>query len=397
MLEKPSPMNTAHVTLRGAGSLEISLFEDILAVEEDWKWLQTHGICSLYQRFEWVKAWTQNVAGSISMQPRIVVGKCGGKPMFILPLGLSKKGPVKFVTWLGDSHSNFYMGLFDQSFIENSDEQDVRDMMACSLATMGRVDVLALGSQPLTWLGFDNPLALLKRQVSHNHAFALDLNDGFEAAVNKNNGSRKQKKYKRQQKLLSDVGGATLRIASSEVEIDALLDTSFAQMAGRFRQAGIWNRFEDEGVAHFVRQVAKSALGESEPQLLIYGLEIDGKIRATFAGGIHKGQFSGCFISLADDEYLNISPGELIIYLVVQDCVERGLICFDLGRGEEHYKSSWCDTTLAMFESHQALSLLGIAPVAYKRGQIAIKRRIRENEALWTMTKRIRARLYGRN
>jgi len=36
MLEKPSPMNTAHVTLRGAGSLEISLFEDILAVEEDW-------------------------------------------------------------------------------------------------------------------------------------------------------------------------------------------------------------------------------------------------------------------------------------------------------------------------------------------------------------------------
>ena len=114
------------------------------------------------------------------------------------------------------------------------------------------------------------------------------------------------------------------------------------------------------------------------------------------AGGIHQGQFSGCFISLANDEYSHISPGEMLIHLIIRDCVDRGLEVFDLGRGEERYKSSWCDTTITMFETNKALSSWGIGFAAYERGKLAIKRAIRNNETLWNIAKKIRARLYGR-
>ena len=158
----------------------------------------------------------------------------------------------------------------------------------------------------------------------------------------------------------------------------------------------IWNRFEDVGIDPFVRQTAVSSLDTPNPQLMVYGLEIDGKLRATLAGGIHQGQFSGCFISLADDDYSHISPGELIIHLVTRDCTERGIKVFDLGRGEERFKSSWCDTTITMFETNSALTYWGVGFAAYERAKLTVKRAIRSNQTLWNLAKKARARLYGR-
>ncbi|MEP1206028.1 MAG: GNAT family N-acetyltransferase [Rhizobiaceae bacterium] len=358
--------------------------------------MESDGVGSLYQRLDWVEPWTQNVAGPALIEPKLVLGKSADHPIFILPLGLRKRGPFTVATWLGDSHSNFHMGLFAKSFIQNARRQDVRDIMDCAIKLMGSVDVLEMCCQPVVWQGFTNPFTYLDWQESHNHAYALDLSEGFEAAIDRKNGARKRKKHRWQQNKLRPVGGPRLLIASSEEEVDAILDTAFQQMAARFDRAGIWNRFEDDGVENFIHRVAKSALGDDEPQLLLYGLEIDGKLRATLAGGINKGQFSGAFISLADDEYSNISPGELIIHLVIRDCCERGLHTFDLGRGEERYKSSWCDTTITMFETNKAISRWGIGFAIYERSKLSIKRLVRNNQTTWNFAKKVRARLYGR-
>ncbi len=168
------------------------------------------------------------------------------------------------------------------------------------------------------------------------------------------------------------------------------------QLASRFSKSGIWNRFEDEGVPEFFAELAKNSLGTDEPALEIFGLEIDGKLRATFAGGVHHGQFSGCFISTANDEYAYVSPGEMIIFLVIEQCVERGYRVFDLGRGEERYKVSWCDRIIPMFETNIAFSKLGMSYSAYERGKLTLKRIVRNNETLWEWAKKVRTRLYGR-
>ncbi len=396
MSNQNPPFNEAELDTTGFGKIRIEIHEGFDALADDWRRLESEGVCSLYQRLDWVRPWTENVAGPARIKPRLAIGRFGTEAMFILPLGIRKRGPFNVATWLGDSHSNFHMGIFSKSFIQNARRQDVRDVVDCVVKLMGRVDVLEMCCQPVVWQGFTNPFTFLDWQESHNHAYALDLGAGFEDAINRKNGARKRKKYRWQQNKLRDVGGAELRVATSEAEVDAMLDVSFAQMAGRFNRAGIWNRFEDTGIETFIRQMAKSSLDDVEPQLLIYGLEIDGKFSATLAGGVNKGQFSGCFISLTDGDYSHISPGEMIIHLVIRDCCERGLKNFDLGRGEERYKSSWCDTTVAMFETNMAISNWGIGFAFYERGKIAAKRLVRNNQSLWNLAKRVRARLYGR-
>lgn len=390
------PLNTITHEASGIGRTVVEIYDDFAAVENEWRKLETEGVGTLYQRFDWIHNWAKHAAGPARIQPRLVIARANDETLFILPLALRKRGPFTVATWLGDSHTNFHMGLFSVEFIQRARRQDVRDLMRLITRNIGRADVLEMCCQPVAWHGYTNPFTFLDWQESHNHAFALDLSDGFEAAINRKNGSRKRKKLRWQQNKLKDVGGATLRIAASEQEVDQFLDVGFAQMARRFDRAGIWNRFEDEGIPQFVRETAKRSLGQTHPQLMIYGLEIEGKLRATLAGGIHQEQFSGCFISLADDEYSHISPGEMIIHLVIRDCAERGLKVFDLGRGEERYKSSWCDTTITMFETNSALTFWGIGFAAYERGKLAIKRLVRNNERLWNLAKKARARLYGR-
>ncbi|NKB54691.1 MAG: GNAT family N-acetyltransferase [Rhizobiaceae bacterium] len=328
MAQQNSPFNQADLNTTGLGKLNIEIHEGFDALANDWQLLESEGVCSLYQRIDWVRPWTENVAGPARVLPRLAIGRTDAEPLFILPLGIRKRGPFNVATWLGDSHSNFHMGIFSKSFIQNARRQDVRDVVDCVVGLMGRVDVLEMCCQPVVWQGFTNPFTFLDWQESHNHAYALDLSAGFEDAINRKNGARKRKKYRWQQNKVKDVGGAELRIATTEEEVDSMLDVSFAQIAGRFNRAGIWNRFEDSGIETFIRQMAKESLGDDEPQLLIYGLEIAGELRATLAGGINKGQFSGCFISLTDGEYSNISPGEMIIHLVIRDCCSRGLTNF---------------------------------------------------------------------
>ena len=180
----------------GLGQLEIEISDDFAKLKPEWLELEAEGISSLYQRYDWVSEWTKKVAGPARTSPRLVIGRQGDVPMFILPMGLRKRGPFNVASWLGDSHSNFHMGLFAKAFIQNARPQDVRDLMDCVTRNLGRVDVLEMCCQPVVWQGFTNPFTFLDWQESHNHGFALDLREGFDAAINRKNGSRKRKKHR---------------------------------------------------------------------------------------------------------------------------------------------------------------------------------------------------------
>ena len=396
MISQPEPLFNHSVETSGFGVITLSTFDEFTPLESAWRALEDGGICTTYQRYDWVKGWAENVAPPAKIRPRLVLAMRGDEPLFVLPMGLRHRGPFVVCGWLGDSHSNFHMGLYSKYFVQNALPGDIRSIIQQVTKYLGHADILELCCQPVVWQGQTNPLTFLRWQESHNHAFALDLSEGFDAAINRKNGSRKRKKYRWQTNKLKDVGGAELVVADNEETANEILDVSYAQLGRRFDKAGIWNTFRDDGVETFFRELAISSLNKPEPELLLYGLKIDGKFRATFAGGIRQGQFSGCFISLADDEYAKISPGELIIFLVIQDCVKRGIQNFDLGRGEERYKTSWCDTTIAMFETNIALTKRAAAFSAYERGKITAKRIVRNNRYLWDFAKRVRSRFYGR-
>ncbi len=242
MVIKKCPIRSASLQTDGFGVVDIDVFESFESIEHDWRELETAGVCSIYQRFDWVKGWAKNVGLPARMLPRLVLGCQNGEPLFILALGLRRRGPFTIAMWLGDSHSNFNMGIYSTAFIKNACPDDVRNIVRCVSQNIGKADILELCCQPVVLQGYTNPFTYLRWQESHNHAFALDISEGFETALDRKNGARKRKKHRWQNNRLKEVGGARLKVATTEQEVDDFLDVSFKHMARRFDRAGIWNR-----------------------------------------------------------------------------------------------------------------------------------------------------------
>lgn len=381
---------------QGLGALDVRITSSFEDLRDAWQALEVDGVYSLYQRYTWMKLWFEKVGHPARFDPRLIEISHRGKPLCILPMGLRNRGPFRILTWMGDTHTNFHMGVYAPEFLKNAKPDDIRSLIDFVTSKVGSADVLELCCQPVMWQGHTNPFTFLKWQEAHNHAFALELNSDFNSVLDRKNGPRKRKKFRWQMNKLKDVGGANLLVAKTVEDVDRILETSMEQMSRRFDRSGIWNRFEDIGVGEFFRDIAIAELDNVEPALRLYALEIDGELQATFSGGISQNQFSGCFISLTDGPYSKISPGELMIYLVIEDCVKQGLDVFDLGRGEERYKTSWCDVTIPMFDTAIALSKRGILFATYDRAKAGIKRVVRNNSTLWNFAKKIRARVYGR-
>lgn len=385
---------TLDVSLDGLGSVILDCHDSTEGLSDVWRTLQAQGTSSAYQRLEWVSGWVDLLASTHGLTPRIVVGRdATGVPLFLFPLGHRVSGGIRRLEWLADSHSNFHMGLFSAACLKKLTDDTFRILIKTITDRMGDVDVLHLSCQPADWAGWQNPFAGLASYPSSNPAFALDLHGGFEAALKRINGSKRRKKFRWQMNQIGGRERVRLIRATDPTQIDRVLTTAFAQIADRFADMGVRNVFQDESVRRFFVDLALSSREEGEPAFTSYALEIDGKIRATLFGGSSCGYFSASFISFADDEFTRISPGELLNYLIMEDCASRGIAQFDFGRGHERYKLSWCDTTIEMFDTVLPLTHRGHAYAAVARTVTSAKRAVRNNAQVWAIAKRIRKRL----
>ncbi|MEM7302051.1 MAG: GNAT family N-acetyltransferase [Pseudomonadota bacterium] len=372
------------------GRIRVDIHTDLTAIESVWRSFHKTGISTFYQCFDWNSEWVRSVGSLEGAVPQIAVGWQNDKPLFLLPMIIRKRGPFRLLCWIGDSHFNFKCGIYDPHFLSTARPDDIRSVFSHLKERLPPIDAIELCCQPLLIDGQANPLAVLNRQESPNHAFAMDLANTFDAVLAAHNGKKKRKKFRWQVRTLEENGGAKLICATTVTETNRILDAAFRQLKVRLNQRGIFNVFEDPGIESFIRASAENSFTTNERSMAFYGLEIDDEIRATFVGGMHGKHFSGCFNSMAMDEFTRVSPGEMLLYLMIEDLVKKGFTSLDLGRGEERYKSSWCNTIVPMFESFIPLRKRAIALSAYEWSKVALKRGVRQNPMLWEQAKKVR-------
>ncbi len=400
--ERASADQTASLRLTadaGAGRLADAVdlqvcdgVEDFLAL---WRALEAENTSTVYQRLDWARIALETLESRRGNRPFIVAGRIEGRPAFLLPLVITGN-LLKTVQWIGGSHVNFCMGLFSREFVAAATPQDIRDIMA-RVAKLSNAHVMQLCCQPQSWNGFDNPLSHLPNQPSTNPAFMLQLTGGFEAMLKRGNAKRKKKKFRAQCRQAEAAGGYRFIVAQDRETASALLDAFLLQKGERLRKSGIHNVFGCPAARDMLMKLAHSSFDTDEPLLRLHGLEIGGRIRAVFGGGIRQRHMSGYFSSIADDELAEISPGEMLLYLLLEHYCAQGLETMDLGSGDERYKRSWCDGKQELFDVIMPASTLGIPVAALKRLGYGLRRRLRQNPQVWaaiTVARRTRARLF---
>lgn len=190
------------------------------------------------------------------------------------------------------------------------------------------------------------------------------------------------------------MGGYSHVIAHSPQERCELLQAFFRQKAARFASQGIPDVFRDQSVKDFFYDLANFPETGTDSLLELHAIRLHGEnegVIAAIAGLSRKQDHIICQFGSIDESVSELSPGELLFWLMIERACHQRAAIFDFGVGDQLYKRSWCPLFTVQHDIFLPITVKGrIAAAAY----VAIARTkslIKSNPALYALIQRFRA------
>ncbi len=373
-----------------AGALDgIEFFTSLAAAEPFWRELERDGVLTPYQRYDWVAAWHRNAGAAAGVAPLIAVGfDAAGNSLFLLPLGLVRRGSFRVARFLGDKHACFNFGPWRRG--ASISQADLAVVIARIRAAAPDLDAIELCDQPESWEGMQNPMLALPHQPSPSFGYRLRLGAPGDEVLARAYGASTRSKLRNKERKLQALPGYRYVRASTEADVDRFLDAFLAQKAERLADQGIKNVFAAAGVEAFLREACHHGLATGRPLIELHALDTKAGMLALFAGVNDGRRFSAMLTSFMLGEHSRLSPGVILLNHLVTDCADRGLEYFDLGVGKAEYKTSLCDEVEVLFDSFVPLSPRGHLLAAALAAKASAKRVIKRSPLLWGAAQQIR-------
>ncbi|MEL7429486.1 MAG: GNAT family N-acetyltransferase, partial [Pseudomonadota bacterium] len=94
--------------------------------------------------------------------------------------------------------------------------------------------------------------------------------------------------------------------------------------------------------------------------------------------------------SVTYDDFADQSPGEMVLYLMIEQLIEEGYTKLDLGIGAERYKYSWCREDKKLFDVLMPLSAGAVPLMLMLKAKTHLKAKLRNDERVWKHIRRVR-------
>ncbi|WP_312361447.1 polysaccharide biosynthesis GNAT family N-acetyltransferase UppA [Agrobacterium sp.] len=376
---------------RGADRLVIDLVDDASTIRTDWERMESDPLNSLHQGFGWCSIWAQTQKSPLL----IIRGRQGAKTVFLLPLEIVQEGGIRKARFPGGRFNNINTGLFEPSFAEQAEHKTAAAIAREARKLLhGRADILALQNIPLTWRGRTNPLSYLASVENQNPAFQLPLLESFESTLRQVNAKRRRKKFRIQSRRAEEMGGYSHVIARSPQEKCELLQAFFRQKSTRFASQGIPDVFRSQSVKEFFYDLANFPETGMDSLLELHAIRLHGEhegVIAAISGLSRKQDHIICQFGSIDEVVSELSPGELLFWLMIERACREKAALFDFGVGDQLYKRSWCPLSTAQHDIFLPVTLKGRAAASAYVAIARTKSLIKSNPALYALIQRFRA------
>ncbi len=368
----------------------VDIIDDLGQAEAIWRGLEAQ-LSTPYQRFDFLGHWQRLVGKRDGLKPFIVIAYDGERrPLLLLPLALQRKHGIRTVRFMGGKHATFNMALWDRDFAAAATAADL-DALLAAIRERAAADVLALTQQPLRWRDFANPMALLPRQPSVNDCPLLAMTPGDAPAVLISNSFRRRLKGK--ERKLQPLSGYRYHVATSDAEIERLLDWFFSVKPLRMAEQRLPNVFAEPGVEDFIRDTCMARLAGDGRVIDIHALECDDEVIAIYAGVADGHRFSMMFNTYTMSGNSRYSPGLILMRNIIDDYAGRGYRALDLGIGSDHYKRLFCKSEEPIFDCFIPLSPRGKIAANAMSAINRLKRVVKGNQALFWLAQKLRGAL----
>jgi CelD/BcsL family acetyltransferase involved in cellulose biosynthesis len=377
------------------GDVRIDVYEDLAAIERDWRAFEPQADCTVFQSFDWLAAWQRHIGVLNGVTPAIVVGRDGaGAIQILLPLTVRKAGIVRELTWLGAELCDYNAPLLAANFSARIDAKRFmalwQEIARCLQALPSlRYDVVDLEKMPETVGAQQNPMRHLGGTMTPSGAYLTHLTGDWETYYTTKRSSATRRRDRTKRKKLSEFGALTFVTPTDAGDILHTLDTLMAQKARSFAHMGVANLFAKPGHADFYRALAADPA--TRPLVHVSRLDVGTTAAAVNLALTYRGCYYHLLASYDDGELSRFGPGAAHLHDLLHYAIDHGFKVFDFTIGDEHYKRDWCDTELKLYDY--------IAPATWRGALVAtpmlagqrLKRWIKQTPAVWNAFSAARA------
>ena len=165
-------------------------------------------------------------------------------------------------------------------------------------------------------------MAMLPRQASANDCPLMTMCRAHRHTALVSHSLRRRLKGK--ERKLKTLPGYRYRLATTDAEIERLLDAFFRIKPQRMAEQKLPDVFAEPGVEAFIRSACMTPLRGGGRVIDIHALECDDEVIAIFAGVADGHRFSMMFNTYTISGNSRYSPGLILIRNVVDHYAERG-------------------------------------------------------------------------
>jgi CelD/BcsL family acetyltransferase involved in cellulose biosynthesis len=389
VVETPRP-----VALRSV--IDIAIYDDLDAVEQEWRQLEANADCTVFQSFDWLSSWYRHIGRRTLVQPAIVIGRgADGAVMFLIPLAASR-GIVRRLTWLGSDLCDYNAPLLARDFSDRLAPGRFRALWSETCALLQsrpqhRHDLIALTKMPALVGTQANPFMEIEVGLNPSGAHLTHLNGTWDEFYNAKRSSSTRRRDRTKRKRLGEIGEVRFVTPSAPDEIARTLETLVAQKGKSFARMGVANIFALPGRRDFYFDLATSP--RTRHLVHVSRLDVGATCAATNLGLVFGGCYYHVLASYDDGEVSRYGPGAAHLRDLLCYAIGRGLRCFDFTIGDERYKLEWSDSTVSLYDHVMPASARGWPLAALARGRRQVTRMIKQNPMFWAAFSRLRSAL----
>jgi len=356
-----------------------------------WLTLEQTGIGSAYQTHHWCNAYLTALGSDRDAPCQIALFTQNHKPLALLPFKFSRSLGAQTIRFLGADKGNQNTGLWEEEFYRTLSSADAQRAL-CEIAGHCKADLVLLENIPQVWQQRPHPLLSPTATPSPSPVFQGELDSSFDSFFRASQSKAARKKLSRKKRALMEAGEYRLVSGATAHDVERLLNAFLVQRAHRAGLTGIPNAFASEADQAFLRALLPTGpMSSDAPELILRGLEVAGKIRATYLCLQHRETLIGYANSVAHDELLPHSPGNVLLMDVIeQACIGGRTQFLDLGLGDERYKHGWTKP-VALSDQLVGITLKGKMAEQTIRLKSSIKTKIRTSPQLWSLVRKLRA------
>lgn len=306
-----------------------------------------------FQCRDHLEIWLETIGMANRVRPFFArVNDTNGRPLLLLPLGIRRQASARILEFLDCGVADYNAPVLFSPAAQLSPEA-ARALWIAVRHAAPRFDVAMLRKMPEFVGDLRNPLYTLASEKCAQSGHHILLGRAPAEMLQSKHDS---KETKRRRARLSDVGEIRFQVAASQSEIDAVFAEFIRQKSAQYRERTGSDGFDVPGQRDYYRSLARRLVDRG---VELVCLRVGGAIVATAWCLIAGRRYYYMMCAHEGGRWGKFGTGRLLLEDLIERASRDGLEAFDLGFGDEDYKLRWNQTTLALADALEPVTLLG--------------------------------------